>query len=189
MSPDCELLHICWAYPLLSSHRWGFQGPSHRRRRDTTFRARRRNFSRSRLPCPILPTGDGAANRCPVAFPDCAASSFHGHPLVLLRCGTSDQYRYSTRPKPNGTTPALQGTRTPSARAKSGVDGRRVLFPPLRSAPANLCRRTSVSNSYRRPTSAHFLRGARLVISIRRNVCLRNFGPASPVKRIVVQQA
>jgi hypothetical protein len=129
MSPDCELVHICWAYPLLSSHRWGFQGPSHRRRRDTTFRARRRNFSRSRLPCPILPTGDGAANRCPVAFPDCAASLFHGHPLVLLRCGTSDQYRYSTRPKPNGTTPALQGTRTPSARAKSGVDGRRVLFP------------------------------------------------------------
>jgi hypothetical protein len=32
------------AWHLLTPLRWGFQGPSNRRRRDTIFRARRRSF-------------------------------------------------------------------------------------------------------------------------------------------------
>src|ERR1035437_9926420 len=59
MSPDCEPVHIYSAWRLLASYRWGFQGPSDRRRRDTIFRARRRSFLRPSLPCPNLPTGDG----------------------------------------------------------------------------------------------------------------------------------
>jgi hypothetical protein len=55
--PDCEPVHICSAWRLLSCWCWGFQGPSDRRRRDTTFRARRRSFFRPILLC--LPTGDG----------------------------------------------------------------------------------------------------------------------------------
>jgi hypothetical protein len=43
-------------YPLSAG---GFQGPSDRRRRDTIFRARRRNFLRPSLLCPTLPTGNG----------------------------------------------------------------------------------------------------------------------------------
>jgi hypothetical protein len=35
---------------LLASDHWGFQGPSNRRRRDTTFRARRRSFFDAGLP-------------------------------------------------------------------------------------------------------------------------------------------
>ena len=41
---DCEPVHICSAWRLLAFYCWGFQGPSNRRRRDTRFRARRRNF-------------------------------------------------------------------------------------------------------------------------------------------------
>jgi hypothetical protein len=32
-----EPVHICEAWPLLILHRWGFLGPSNRRRRDTHF--------------------------------------------------------------------------------------------------------------------------------------------------------
>ena len=42
-----EPVHICLAWRLLFSQGWGFQGPSDRRGRDTTFRARRRIFSTS----------------------------------------------------------------------------------------------------------------------------------------------
>jgi hypothetical protein len=56
---DCEPVHICSGWRLLASYRWGFQGPSDRRRRDTTFRARRRSFLGSSLPSPVLSTADG----------------------------------------------------------------------------------------------------------------------------------
>ena len=52
MCSDCEPVHICPAWGLLSSRCWGFQGPSDRRRRDTTFRARRRSFFVSWLALP-----------------------------------------------------------------------------------------------------------------------------------------
>jgi hypothetical protein len=73
ISSDCEPVHICSAWALLSSWRWGFQGPSDRRRRDTPFRARRRSFSKLVLPtrllsCPALPTDDGE----PPAVAGCA---------------------------------------------------------------------------------------------------------------------
>jgi hypothetical protein len=54
ISSDCEPVHICSAWALLSSCRWGFQGPSDRRRRDTPFRARRRNFSKLVLSTRLL---------------------------------------------------------------------------------------------------------------------------------------
>ena len=41
---ECEPVHICSAWGLLISCRWGFQGPNSGRRRDTIFRARRRSF-------------------------------------------------------------------------------------------------------------------------------------------------
>jgi hypothetical protein len=40
----CEPVHICPAQSRLNPRCWGFQGPSHMRRRDKDFRARRRNF-------------------------------------------------------------------------------------------------------------------------------------------------
>jgi hypothetical protein len=52
---DCEPVHICSVWRLLTALHWGFQGPSKRRRRDTEFRARRRNFSEAWFAFPGRP--------------------------------------------------------------------------------------------------------------------------------------
>jgi hypothetical protein len=72
MSPDCEPVHICSAWRLC----WGFQGP--RRRRDTTFRARRRIFLRPCLPCPAPCQPATVSHQLlPVALSDRSAPALH----------------------------------------------------------------------------------------------------------------
>ena len=60
---DCEPVHISAAWPLLTCPCWGFQGPSYTRRRDTTFRARRRCFLGSYL---VLPDSANRRRRIPI---------------------------------------------------------------------------------------------------------------------------
>ncbi len=121
---------MCSEWRLLASYRWGFQGPSNRRRRDTAFRARRRNFFEAALPekKPAGVTPSASSCDCRLASPVPSRIRFQAciglvnEKLTRRLRGASGEVCQCLRQTSNRSV-----SETAGARARSGDSGSRLI--------------------------------------------------------------